>query len=317
VSGWTHKTIDGGQSWSQRLYTFPYPIRAVKCINDTTAFAFGGNLYDEAGGIYSTTDTGLNWNLDVSTGAEMFSFDSMPISSDSIDIWCVGSTGGSTGFVGKLYKARIPGNIIVPVELTSFTALVQSGRVLLNWTTATEINNLGFEVERKIITEENVGEWVLVAFIEGNGTTTEPKDYFYNDEVRNIDATSFKYRLKQIDFNGSFEYSDEVIVENSSQPNQYYLSQNYPDPFNPSTKIKYTIPSVIASGTKQSQLVTLKVYDVLGTEIATLVNEEKPAGTYEVEFGRNLINQVLTSGVYFYQLKAGSFIETKKMLLLK
>jgi photosystem II stability/assembly factor-like uncharacterized protein len=222
VSGWTHKTIDGGQSWSQRLYTFPYPIRSVKCINDTTAFAFGGNLYDEAGGIYSTTDAGLNWNLDVSTGAEMFSFDSMPISSDSIDIWCVGSTGGSTGFVGKLYKARIPDNIIVPVE----------------------------------------EEWQIF--------------------------------------------------------NSYQLEQNFPNPFNPSTKIRYTIPSVIASGTKQSQLVTLKVYDVLGSEVASLVNEEKPAGSYEAEFTVGQDSRPdIASGVYFYRLQAGSFVETKKMLLLK
>jgi hypothetical protein len=93
--------------------------------------------------------------------------------------------------------------------------------------------------------------------------------------------------------------------------------QNYPNPFNPTTKIKYTLPSVETRHASSLQMISLKVFDILGNEIATLVNEEKPAGTYEVKFGRNLINKVLTSGVYFYRLQAGTFIETKKMLLLK
>ncbi len=107
VSGWTHKSTDGGQSWSQRLYSYPYPIRAVKLFNDTLGLAFGGNLYQEAGGIYITTDGGLNWNLDINTAAEMFSYNVITTSPSSMDVWCVGSTGGSTGFIGKLYKASI------------------------------------------------------------------------------------------------------------------------------------------------------------------------------------------------------------------
>jgi len=103
------------------------------------------------------------------------------------------------------------------------------------------------------------------------------------------------------------------VNENPISPDKFYLYQNSPNPFNPSTKIKYSIPSVIASGTKQSQFVSLKVYDVLGNEVATLVNEGKFAGEYEVEFTANK----LTSGIYFYKLQAGSFVETKKMLLLK
>jgi len=95
--------------------------------------------------------------------------------------------------------------------------------------------------------------------------------------------------------------------------NNFKLEQNYPNPFNPTTKIKFTIPSVIASGAKQSQMVTLKVYDVLGNEIATLVNEEKSSGRYEVSFN----GSGLSSGIYFYTINAGSFGETKKMILLK
>ncbi|MCW8812430.1 MAG: T9SS type A sorting domain-containing protein, partial [Chlorobium sp.] len=100
---------------------------------------------------------------------------------------------------------------------------------------------------------------------------------------------------------------------NFSQPVDYLLEQNYPNPFNPSTKIKYTVPIVIASVAKQSQLINLKVYDILGREVAVLVNEQKPAGTYEVEFD----GKGLPSGIYFYQLRAGNFVETKKMVLMK
>ncbi len=107
VSGWVCRTMDGGQSWSPRLKTFDYPIRAVHFLDESGGWAIGGNLYDEAGGIYSTNDGGVNWTLDVNTFAEMFAIESKAVSADSMDVWCVGSTGGGTGFVGKLYKKRI------------------------------------------------------------------------------------------------------------------------------------------------------------------------------------------------------------------
>jgi photosystem II stability/assembly factor-like uncharacterized protein len=107
VSGWTHRTTDGGISWGPRQMVFPFPIRAIKFFNLNTGIALGGNLYQEAGGIYSTTNGGVNWNLDVTTAAEMFSFEYKVISADSMDVWAVGSTGGGTGFTGKLYKARM------------------------------------------------------------------------------------------------------------------------------------------------------------------------------------------------------------------
>ena len=106
VLGWTHRTTDGGLNWGARLTTFPYPIRAVRFFNENLGLAVGGNLYQEAGGIYSTTNGGLNWNLDVNTSAEMFAVESKSVSADSLDIWCVGSTGGSGGYTGKLYKTR-------------------------------------------------------------------------------------------------------------------------------------------------------------------------------------------------------------------
>ncbi len=107
VQGWVHRTTDGGQTWSGRLNIFSYPIRAVAFFSETLGLAVGGNVYGEVGGINSTTDGGLTWNLDVATNAEMFAIETIRVSNDSVDIWCAGSTGGSTGFVGKLYKARV------------------------------------------------------------------------------------------------------------------------------------------------------------------------------------------------------------------
>ncbi len=199
----------------------------------------------------------------------------------------------------------------VPVELTSFTANVNDNDVELTWSTATETNNQGFEIQRKKSGDRSQqSEWENVGFISGFGTSTEKHFYSFTDE--DLDEGKYFYRLKQIDFDGEGSYSDVVEVEVISRMG-FSLEQNYPNPFNPSTIIRYSIPSVIASVEKQSQLVTLKVFDVLGNEIATLVNEEKPVGKYEVEFNAS----DLPSGVYFYRLKAGTFLETKKMLLIK
>jgi len=195
--------------------------------------------------------------------------------------------------------------VIVPVELTSFTAKLNVDQVVLNWQTATETNNLGFEIHRKIISGDNQGEWVTIGYKEGAGTTTEPQEYSYYDNIKNIEAASFVYRLKQVDYDGSYEYSDEVMIENSSLPDKFSLSQNYPNPFNPATTISYGIP--VKSN------VVLKVLDITGSEVATLINEEKQPGSYKVEWNAS----ALPSGIYFYKLQAGSFVETKKMILMK
>jgi hypothetical protein len=197
----------------------------------------------------------------------------------------------------------------IPVELTSFTAIVSTGKVVLNWVTATELNNSGFQIERRKTKDERSEEWVSIGFVNGNGTSTETHTYSFADQ--NPTAGISYYRLKQIDFDGSFEYSNIVEV-NLTLPIAFSLDQNYPNPFNPSTKIKYTIPNVTLSGVEGSRVI-LKVYDVLGDEVATLVNEEKPAGNYEISFDASK----LSSGVYFYQIQAGNFVETKKMILIR
>lgn len=189
--------------------------------------------------------------------------------------------------------------VSVPVELTSFNANVIYGKVNLIWKTATETNNSGFEIERK---NADTDQWNVLTFVSGYGTTTEPQNYFYNDE--NVAAGKYLYRLKQIDFDGSYNYSNEVEA-NVNAPDRFSLNQNYPNPFNPSTAIEYQIP--------QSSFVTIKVYDALGKEVVTLVNEEKPAGIHQVNFEP----KDLTSGLYLYKIKAGNFEQTKKMIFLK
>lgn len=200
-----------------------------------------------------------------------------------------------------VYYSYISDSTIVPAELISFSASAVSATVTLNWSTATELNNLGFEIERS----SDGTSWITIGFKEGNGTTSEPKSYSFTDDLsltlyRNL---TLYYRLKQIDFDGSFEYSN--IIEVGIPPAEFSLSQNYPNPFNPSTTISWQSPV--------SSWQTLKVYDVLGNEIATLADEYKTAGNYSVEFdGTNL-----PSGIYYYRLTAGSFSDTKKFMLLK
>ncbi len=209
---------------------------------------------------------------------------------------------------------------IIPVELVSFTSSVSENNVTLSWMTATETNNMGFDVERKQVhnpqTSVSNEEWNAINFVDGNGTTTETNKYSFTDH--GLNSGKYQYRLKQIDFNGSFEYSSIIEAEIGSL-NKFVLEQNFPNPFNPSTTIHYTIPNVTLSLSSRAESrdegtrVQLKVYDVLGNEVATLVNEAKSAGSYEIEFNA----EKLSSGIYFYELKAGAFIQTKKMILLQ
>lgn len=198
---------------------------------------------------------------------------------------------------------------VIPVELASFNAVLIYNDVQLNWTTATETNNKGFEIERASSkTTPSQEGWENIGFVPGFGTTTEPKSYSFTDA--NVSTGIYKYRFKQIDFDGTFTYSNEIEVEVDLTPKEFVLYQNYPNPFNPSTSIQYAISN--------RQLVTLKVYDILGNEVVTLVNEEKQPGVYEVEFNSHSDEgQNLSSGIYFYQLNAGSFIQAKKMILIK
>ncbi len=205
----------------------------------------------------------------------------------------------------------------LPVELSSFTASTVGSSIVLNWQTATEVNNYGFEVERTAPLNLPQGEtsglrdWEKIGFVQGNGNSNSPKEYSFTDE--NPPAGNLQYRLKQIDTDGQFEYYGTIAEINLSPtgvnekelPKDYALLQNYPNPFNPATNIVFRI--------KEFGLVTLKIYDVLGNEISTLVNENKEPGEYNIKFdGSNL-----SSGIYYYKLTCGEFSEVKKLMLMK
>jgi uncharacterized delta-60 repeat protein len=223
-------------------------------------------------------------------------------------------TGRSSQTGGSLITTIKYTEVPIPVELISFTAEVKENIVQLNWETASEKNNRGFEINRSRSSASK--EWETIGFVNGRGTTTEPSFYSFTDKIAD---GNYSYRLKQIDYNGTQKVVGELTV-NPPVPEQYSLEQNFPNPFNPTTRIKYSIPN--------SELVSIKVYDILGNEIETLIDEEKPAGTYEVSWNE----AKLPSGVYFYKLKAApvggqagdattssgqSIIQTKKMILLR
>ena len=187
---------------------------------------------------------------------------------------------------------------VVPVELTSFNAFVKDNSVSLNWTTATELNNSGFEIERK---HEN-SNWSKIAFVKGHGTSTISNKYSYNDAK--LSSGNYMYRLKQIDFDGSYEYS-KIIEANIDLPSNFELSQNYPNPFNPNTVIAYSLP--------KAGHVTLKIYNALGQEISRLVNGFVEAGNHNIKFNAS----GFSSGIYYYRLEADGFTAMKKMILIR
>jgi len=214
------------------------------------------------------------------------------------------------GAVGDAYCGDAP----VPVQLVSFTFEVLEDSVKLYWETATEVNNYGFEIERISVGQiSNLSPmWETLGFVQGHGNSNSPKYYQFVDENRLADSA--EYRLKQIDTDGVFEYYRETImvagynatdVNEEVLPTEFKLEQNYPNPFNPSTVIRYEIID--------ARFVSLKVYNSIGQEIATLVNQKQNAGKHNVEF--NASN--LPSGIYFYSINAGEYSSVKKMMLLK
>ncbi|MFH1196800.1 MAG: T9SS type A sorting domain-containing protein [bacterium] len=210
-------------------------------------------------------------------------------------------------------------NASLPVELISFAARISDENVILNWQTATEVNNYGFEIERAANLRgledgngnHNLGGFKLIGFVEGSGNSNSIKEYSFTD--KDIISGNYSYRLKQIDIDGSFTYSGVVEVTFNLQPSTFELYQNYPNPFNPTTTIRYAVPTVETGYIPSLQYVTLKIYDILGSEVTTLVNEQKSPGYYEVEFDASR----LSSGVYFYRIVTGNFVKTKSMLLVK
>ncbi|HEX2787413.1 MAG TPA: T9SS type A sorting domain-containing protein [Ignavibacteria bacterium] len=194
--------------------------------------------------------------------------------------------------------------VILPVEISTFSASVFENKIKLLWTTVMEFNNLGFDIERKIA---STNQWLKVGFVKGNGTSNKSYQYSFIDE--SVSPGRYNYRLKQLDYNGNYEYFNLTGEISIGVPDKYFLSQNYPNPFNPVTRIDYQLP--------YDGYVSLKIYDIAGREAATLINGNQTAGIYTLTFNA----EVISSGIYFYRLVAENngerFIETKRMTVLK
>jgi hypothetical protein len=198
---------------------------------------------------------------------------------------------------------------VLPVELSSFVAKYLNDKIELNWVTKTEINNYGFNIERRV----NESEWNSIGFVEGHGTSTSPNEYSFTDKDVYTKGNKFQYRLKQIDNDGSFEYSD--IVEVEVVPTQFELSQNYPNPFNPNTTIRFSLP-------KETQL-KINIYNMLGELVNTIADGTYEAGYHKVTFsteggsasGGN--SSPLPSGAYIYRIESPDYVQVKKMILIK
>lgn len=323
-----YRSTNLGENW-----TFVNKIAAESLIFCTNGDVLAGNIdnpfFEED--IYKSTDDGISWfrtfafqggnlltfpDMELDSNGDFYvmingtGFSGVHMSTDNGSTWLnYGNPGGTLTSLaidssGYIYAGTNQNGIYrtagrtVPVELISFEGELIGSSALLKWQTASELNNMGFEVERKL----NDGEWGKIGFVPGFGTSTEINIYEYVD----IDLAPGKYfyRLKQIDYNGSFEYSFEVQVK-IEVIYDFNLEQNYPNPFNPGTSINYSI--------REKGLVNLKVFDILGKEVAVLINENQGAGNYSVQF--NASN--LPSGIYFYKITLGNYTATKKLILLK
>ncbi|MBK9097939.1 MAG: T9SS type A sorting domain-containing protein [bacterium] len=203
----------------------------------------------------------------------------------------------------SVWVSIIEDSITIPVELNNFAANAEDGKVFLSWQTSSELNNLGFYIERRDLNQaEEESEWIEIGFVEGHGNSTERNLYQFEDRLF-YDGT-YHYRLKQVDYDGAVNYSNELEV-NLFTVKEFALSQNYPNPFNPTTTISFQLP--------EASYITLKVFDALGTEVATVAEGKYPAGVHEVNFNA----EKLSSGLYLYRIISGSTELTRKMMLIK
>ncbi len=283
------ETTDGGNNWSEIQLGYNEVLAGIYFPDSQNGWAVGNDYGNgNIGIVYHSSDGGTNW-----------SYQNIPSIDALACVYFINDTKGwAAGHLGTIVATENP----TPVELTSFAAMTDNSNVTLNWQTATETNNSGFEIQRSDIRDQN-SDWEKIGFVEGNGTSTKANNYSFTD--KNLEAGSYSYRLVQIDFDGTRTQSKEVSVEINSFLNQYSLSQNYPNPFNPTTTIEY---SLLSEGN-----VTLKIFNTIGEEIKTLVDGYKAAGNYKINFNASK----LTSGIYYYRIESGSFSLVKKMILLK
>lgn len=275
-------------------------------IGDNKAMFFGGydNGYWYTNTTYIFSSTGNSWSTDANSTSPSARINHR-LAETSFDgssfIVLFGGGGDARNdetwtFGGSDYP--------LPVELISFSAKAVNGEVVLEWQTATEVDNYGFDIQRALteLSGQCLDEWIKVGFVPGNGNCNSIRKYSFTD--KSINSGKYFYRLRQIDTDGSFDYSPIINVE-IEIPNEFALSQNYPNPFNPITTINYQIP-------KRGK-VMLKIYDIVGKEITTIVNEEKEIGNYSINFDSNN----LSSGVYLYEIVVNNYHAIKKLVIIK
>jgi hypothetical protein len=326
-----NRTSNGGISWEE-VPVGAQVLDELFFINDSTGWLVGRNK------IYKTTDGGLSWpviheNLSDDFYRYIYFSDENNGWAASVDNDVIRTTdGGITwlfeepvqllsdvqlaeysnkvwafGHSGLILKYNYEGSN--SAIITSFTASFNNSEVILNWSTASENANKGFEIERISVSNQQNSQWEKIGFVEGKGTTNEPQSYSFTDT--NIEDGELNYRLKNISAGGNSSYSNIIAVSGITSvadktiPDKYSLSQNYPNPFNPSTTINYALPL--------ESFTTLKIYDITGREVAILVNERKQAGRYTVNFNA----ENYASGVYYYTIRAGDYFRSRKMILLK
>jgi len=293
-----YKTTNMGSSWINIHGNLP-----DSPVNDVFIYTYDSqnpNTYFVATdiGVFLTQDNGTSW-VELQNGLPntvIVHLDYSP----SNQMLRAGTHGRG------VYEAFI--DLIIPVELTSFTASINKKIVTLNWATATETNNLGFEVERKLKNQE----WITIGFIEGNGTTTEQQNYSFDDDFSIFPYEGkVLYRLKQVDLDGKFEHSEQVAVDVTFIPEEFYVSQNYPNPFNPSTKIEYSLP--VESSVK------ITIHNSIGETVEVLTSEVQQPGSYEIVWNA----EDRSSGIYFYTFELTPFDgskvhrEMKKIVFMK
>jgi photosystem II stability/assembly factor-like uncharacterized protein len=272
------RSSNGGNSWNdigQGLPDVPTSAVCIDPFNSSTLYV-GNDL-----GVYYSFDNGNTWN-DLNSGIIGTAL-VMDLAVSPVDYKLVVATHGR-----GVYK--IPLSSITTVELLAFNSQILQSSVLLNWTTATEINNYGFEIQRS--TEND--SWSTIGFVNGHGTSQVKNNYTFKDYNVNLaNGVNISYRLKQNDFNGKFSYSNIISVNKNSIPNRFALLQNYPNPFNGGTVIKFSIPDAAN--------VSLILYDITGKEIKILASGNLSAGQHQFSLGTNDFEK-LSSGVYLYKL---------------
>ncbi len=280
-SGKVFVTTDGGVNWNLNTVSSLGLLNDIHIVDQQNSFVVGSPEL-----VYKTTNGGSSWLSDFS-GGNVTSFYKILFTENQVGLIC--------GSGGKFLKNN---DYVVPVELTSFTADADGNEVHISWTTQTELNNSGFEIYRMT----HGTDWKKITFVPGSGSSTDPKDYFFID--RDVKNGNYFYQLKQIDYNGRYEFSDVISVVVST-PVEYSLEQNFPNPFNPTTTIKFELP--------ETAEVTLTIYNTLGQKVDEIVNTTLEVGRYSYQWNA----EKMAGGIYIYELRTEKYAAMKKMILIK